>query len=46
MLDRDVVEAFPTDEAVNDALRLVIQLTKLPKAKKKPALKDLIPGTD
>lgn len=38
LLDHDVAEAFPTDEAVNDALRLVIQLTKLPKAKKKTAL--------
>jgi hypothetical protein len=38
LLDHDVAEAFPTDEAVNDALRLVIQLTKLPKAKKKTSL--------
>lgn len=26
-----VVEAFPTDEAVNEALRLVLQMAKLPK---------------
>ncbi|PKN29334.1 MAG: hypothetical protein CVU64_08660 [Deltaproteobacteria bacterium HGW-Deltaproteobacteria-21] len=32
LLDRDVAEAFPSDEAVNEALRLVIQLKKLPKA--------------
>ena len=32
LLDEDVAEAFPTDQAVNEALRLVIQLKKLPKA--------------
>jgi hypothetical protein len=31
LLDRDVAEAFPSDEAVNEALRLVIQLKKLPR---------------
>jgi hypothetical protein len=35
LLDSDVAEAFPNDEAVNDALRLVIKLTKLPRSKKK-----------
>jgi len=30
LLDQDVAEAFPSDEAVNKALRLVIQLKKLP----------------
>ncbi len=35
LLDRDVAEAFPTDEAVNEALRLVVQLRKLPKPGKK-----------
>lgn len=30
LLDRDVAEAFPNDGAVNEALRLVIQLKKLP----------------
>jgi hypothetical protein len=32
LLDRDIAEAFPTDESVNEALRLVIQLKKLPKS--------------
>jgi hypothetical protein len=35
LLDHDVAEAFPTDEAVNEALRLVIQLTRRPRSKKK-----------
>ena len=35
LLDTDVAEAFPNDEAVNDALRLVIKLTKLPRSEKK-----------
>ncbi|MGA3118693.1 MAG: hypothetical protein ABSF90_30250 [Syntrophobacteraceae bacterium] len=35
LLDQDIAEAFPTDEAVNDALRLVVQLRKLPKPGKK-----------
>ncbi|MFA4911019.1 MAG: hypothetical protein WC649_08260 [Desulfobacteria bacterium] len=35
LLDSDVAEAFPNDEAVNEALRLVIKLTKLPRSKKK-----------
>jgi len=34
MLDPDVAEVFQTDEAVNQALRLVIQLTKLPRSEK------------
>lgn len=34
LLERSVAEAFPTDEAVNEALRLVIQLTKLPRSEK------------
>ena len=29
LLAPDVAEAFPTEEAVNETLRLVIQLTKL-----------------
>jgi hypothetical protein len=33
-LDPDVAEAFPSEEAVNGALRLVLQLTKIPTAKK------------
>lgn len=32
LLEEDVAEAFPTDEAVNAALRLVIQLKNLPKS--------------
>jgi hypothetical protein len=31
LLDHDVAEAFPADEAVNEALRLVIQLRRLPR---------------
>lgn len=30
-LDPDVAMAFPSEEAVNEALRLVLQLTELPK---------------
>jgi hypothetical protein len=30
VLDPDVVQAFPTDEAVNAALRLVLQMVKIP----------------
>jgi hypothetical protein len=36
LLDEDVAQAFPTDQAVNEALRLVIQLGKLPKSARKP----------
>jgi len=35
LLDRDVAEAFPSDEAVNAALRLVMQLQKLPRSGKR-----------
>jgi len=35
LLESDVAEAFPNDEAVNEALRLVIKLTKLPRSEKK-----------
>lgn len=34
LLEPDIAKAFPTDQAVNDALRLVIQLTKIPNNKK------------
>ena len=34
LLDGDVAQAFPNDAAVNEALRLVIQLTRLPKSEK------------
>lgn len=29
LIEPDIAKAFPTDQAVNDALRLVIQLTKI-----------------
>ena len=32
LLDEDVAQAFPTDQAVNEALRLVMQLRNLPKS--------------
>ncbi|MCU0574452.1 MAG: hypothetical protein MUC41_15870 [Syntrophobacteraceae bacterium] len=32
LLDEDIAQAFPTDQAVNEALRLVIQLRNLPKS--------------
>ncbi len=35
LLDPEVAEAFPNQQAVNDALRLVIQLTQLTETKKK-----------
>jgi hypothetical protein len=39
LLDSDIAEAFPNDEAVNEALRLVIKLTKLTMSEKKSARK-------
>ena len=45
LLDRDIAEAFPTDEAVNTALRLVIQLKKLPKSEKRSVPKESDPAT-
>jgi hypothetical protein len=30
LLEDDVVEAFPTDEAVNEALRLVLRIAEVP----------------
>ncbi len=39
LLAPDVAKAFPTEEAVNEALRLVIQLTKLPGGGKRTAAK-------
>jgi len=35
LLAPDVAEAFPTEETVNQALRLVMELTKLPSRKKR-----------
>lgn len=34
LLDPDVAKAFPNEQAVNEALRLVLQLTKIPEGKK------------
>jgi len=39
LLASDVAESFPTDEAVNEALRLVIRLRKIPGTAKKRAAK-------
>ena len=39
LLDSDVMDIFPNDKAVNEALRLVIKLTKLPRSEKKIAHK-------
>jgi hypothetical protein len=39
LLAPDIARAFPTEEAVNEALRLVIQLTKLPTGGKRTAVK-------
>ncbi len=33
LLAPDVAKAFPTEQAVNEALRLVIKLTKIPESK-------------
>jgi hypothetical protein len=40
LLDQDVAKAFPSDKAVNEALRLVIQLRKLPRSEKQGVPKD------
>lgn len=40
LLDRDIAEAFPSDEAVNTTLRLVIQLKKLPRSEKRSVPKE------
>jgi len=39
LLDPDVAKAFPSEEAVNDALRLVIELTKILNGKKRSPAK-------
>jgi hypothetical protein len=41
LLAPDAAEAFPTEEAVNQALRLVIELTKVPTHKKRKRKKAL-----
>ena len=38
LLAPDVAKAFPTDEAVNEALRLVIQLKRIPDDRKDRAI--------
>ena len=35
LLSPDVAKAFPSDEAVNEALRLVIQLKRIPEGRKR-----------
>ena len=45
LLDRDIAKAFPSDEAVNTALRLVIQLKKLPRSEKRSVHKESDPAT-
>ncbi|MFN8489584.1 MAG: hypothetical protein U0350_18515 [Caldilineaceae bacterium] len=36
LLDPDVAAAFPTQEAVNEALRLVMQLARIPAGREQP----------
>jgi len=36
LLASDVVEFFPTDEAINEALRLVMQMAKIPNKYQEP----------
>jgi hypothetical protein len=45
LLDRDIAEAFPSDEAVNKALRLVMQLQKLPRPEQRSVSKESDPAT-
>jgi len=35
LLEPDVAKAFPNERAVNEALRLVLELTRIPQIKKK-----------
>jgi hypothetical protein len=39
LLEPDVARAFPSDEVVNEALRLVIKLRKLPSTRKRTPAK-------
>ena len=39
LLSPDIAKAFPTDEAVNEALRLVIQLKRIPMGEKRTVAK-------
>jgi ribosomal 50S subunit-associated protein YjgA (DUF615 family) len=34
VLEPDVVQAFPTDEAVNEALRLVMRMAEIPRKRR------------
>ena len=38
LIEPDIAKVFPTDQAVNEALRLVIQLTKIPSHKKNQSM--------
>ncbi len=40
MLDPDIARAFPSDASVNETLRLVIQLTRLPSVGKGDPLRE------
>lgn len=44
LLAPDVVKAFPTDESVNEALRLVIKAARTPKKRKPVAKKRVSPA--
>ena len=39
LLSPDIAKAFPTDEAVNEALRLVIELKRIPRGEKRTVAK-------
>jgi hypothetical protein len=39
LLEPDVARAFPSEKEVNEALRLVVQLTKIQSGKKRGAVK-------
>jgi hypothetical protein len=39
LLDPEIAKAFPDEQSVNEALRLVIELTKIPSAKRRSAAK-------
>jgi hypothetical protein len=45
LLEPDIAAAFPSDEAVNTALRLVMQLQKLPRPEKRSVPKESDPAT-
>ena len=40
LLAPDVVRAFPTDEAVNQALRLVVQMARIPARRRVAAMSE------